>query len=94
VEDDIGVRTIMEELLSAVATPSPELSCASVTILHAFCDQTHADYSDYLPQLFRGLIALFTRSEERVLLASWNCLHAITKVLSSAGCTIREEQII
>ncbi|KAJ8312745.1 hypothetical protein KUTeg_010118 [Tegillarca granosa] len=81
VTDPEGVRTIMEELLSAANTSSADLCSSAVTILHAFCEGTSADYSDYLPQLFRGLIGLFVRTDEKVLHASWNCLNAITKKL-------------
>ncbi|KAL3857310.1 hypothetical protein ACJMK2_011991 [Sinanodonta woodiana] len=79
VDDDFGVRTIMEELLTASNTPTPDLCRAAVSILQSFCENTKADYADYLPQIFRGLIALFTRSEPEVLDASWECLSAVTK---------------
>ena len=80
VEDDKGVQTIMEELLSSSHSPDPALCRASVSILWAFCEHTRTDYEDYLQQLFRGLIAIFVREEEEVLLAAWECLNAITKV--------------
>ncbi|XP_069136043.1 stalled ribosome sensor GCN1-like [Argopecten irradians] len=81
VQDDRGVRTIMEELLAAIKNPSPDLCCAAVTILQAFCDKTQTDYSDYRSDLFRGLIASFVRKESKVLLASWECLNTVTKKL-------------
>ena len=80
VEDDFGVRTIMEELLSASASKEADRCRASLTILHAFCENTRIDYDEFLPQLFRGLIGQFVRKEEPVLLAAWECLNAITKV--------------
>ena len=80
VTDDIGVRTIMEELLSGSQSKVSAECRASVLILHAFCESTKAEYDDYLPQLFKGLIGLFVRSEQEVLIASWECLNAITKV--------------
>ena len=80
VVDDMGVRTIMQELLSSANTSSASQCWAAVSMLHAFCDKTEADYSDYLPQLFRGLIGLFVKTHEKVLHASWDCLNAITKV--------------
>ena len=73
----------MEELLSGSQSKDPSECRASVLILHAFCENTRADYKDYLPQLFKGLIGLFVRSEEEVLVASWECLNAVTKVGSS-----------
>ncbi|XP_060079689.1 stalled ribosome sensor GCN1-like [Ylistrum balloti] len=81
VQDDRGVRTIMEELLAAIKNPSPDLCCAAVVILQAFCDKTQTDYSDYRTDLFRGLIASFVRKESKVLLASWECLNTVTKKL-------------
>lgn len=83
VNDDVGVRIIMQELLTASQCPGASECWSAVAILHTFCEKSSADYSDYLPQLFRGLIALFTRSSERVLYAAWDCLNAITKVKKS-----------
>lgn len=87
VTDDVGVRTIMDDLLSSCHNPEPSIRCAAVTILKAFCEQTKVDYTDYVPQLFRGLIHLLTDSDEKVLHASWDCLNAITKV-SAALCIV------
>ncbi|KAH3887161.1 hypothetical protein DPMN_011177 [Dreissena polymorpha] len=80
VEDDAGVRTIMEELLSASKSRDSDLCRASVTILQAFCENTRVSYDEFLPQLFRSLIGLFTREDSGVLLAAWECLNVITKV--------------
>ncbi|XP_062579849.1 stalled ribosome sensor GCN1-like, partial [Saccostrea cucullata] len=83
VTDDVGVRTIMQELLSASQSPTNSECWSAVVILHTFCEKSSADYSDYLPQLFRGLIALFTRSSDRVLHAAWDCLNAVTKKIDA-----------
>ena len=81
VEDEMGVRTIMEDLLSVVTHNTDAPVCtAGVLILHTFCANTTEDVSDYLPQLFRGLIGLFARTDERLILSAWNCLDAIAKV--------------
>ena len=80
VTDDIGVRTVMDDLLASCNHQQAVLRCAAVTILKAFCEQTRVDYSDYVPQLFRGLIHLFTDTDTKVLHASWDCLNAVTKV--------------
>nr|XP_022338883.1 eIF-2-alpha kinase activator GCN1-like [Crassostrea virginica] len=79
VHDDVGVRTVMQELLAASQSPTASECWSAVVILHTFCEKTSADYSDYLPQLFRGLIGLFTNSSEKVLHAAWDCLNAVTK---------------
>ena len=81
VTDDIGVRTIMEDLLStinAATADSTTESWAAVTMLQAFCSHTTADYSEYLPLLFRGLIQLFVHTDPPLLLAAWTCLDSIT----------------
>lgn len=81
VEDELGVRTVMEDLLSVITHNTEAPVCtAAVLILNTFCANTTVDVSEYLPQLFRGLIGLFARSDERLLNAAWNCLDAITKV--------------
>ncbi len=80
VSDDVGVRTVMDELLMATQNDTASLRCAAVIILHSYCQQTRGDYSEYVPQLFRGLLMLFTDTDPRVLHASWDCLNAVTKV--------------
>ena len=57
------------------------VSRAAVAILFSFCSNTRADYSDYVPQLLRGLIQLFTHTDEEMLKMAWNTLNAVTKVL-------------
>ncbi|KAH9524200.1 translational activator of GCN4 [Bulinus truncatus] len=80
VEDDLGVRTVMEDLLSVITHNSDAAVCtAAVLILNMFCANSSDVVTEYFPQLFRGLIGLFVRSDERLLLAGWNCLDAITK---------------
>ncbi|XP_005111057.1 eIF-2-alpha kinase activator GCN1 [Aplysia californica] len=80
VEDDMGVRTVMEELLSVIThNPDAGVCTAAVLILHSFCANTAVDVSEYLPQLFRALIGLFARTDDRLLMAAWSCLDAITK---------------
>lgn len=83
VRDDTGVRIIITELLSASSQKEPKLCWAAITMLHQFCDNTEVDYSDYRIQLFRGLIGLFIRHDDKILLASWECLSAVTKKLDA-----------
>ena len=80
--DDAGTKILMDELLMAMnSAENTSLHCAAVTILHTYCAHTKSDYSDYLPLLFRGILRLFTYTDEHVLSASWMCLNAITKVI-------------
>lgn len=87
VTDEIGVRTIMEDLLSNINNAVPDnakQSWAVVTMLQTFCSSTSADFSEYIPQLFRGLIQLFVQTDEQLLLAAWSCLDAITKKMDTS----------
>ena len=56
----------------------------AVTLLHAFCEQSKTDYSEYVPQLLRSLLLLFTDSEPGVLTEAWAGLAAVTKTLDPA----------
>ena len=54
-----------------------------MSLLHTFCQETKADYSQFIPALFRGIIHLMNDSDELVVDMSWNALSAVTKVTSS-----------
>ncbi|CAH1802155.1 unnamed protein product [Owenia fusiformis] len=84
VSSDAGLRYVMDELLAATNTSNMLMCASAVTILYSYTSKTKADYSDYIPQLLRCLLHLYTKSDERVLEASWNCLNAITKSLDAA----------
>ncbi|KAI0222671.1 eIF-2-alpha kinase activator GCN1 [Lamellibrachia satsuma] len=85
IADDAGTKILMDELLMAMnSTENTTLHCASVTIMHTYCAHTKSDYSDYMPLLFRGILRLFTYTDEHVLNASWMCLNAITKKLGNS----------
>lgn len=60
------------------------MSRASVALLLAFCSNTRADYSDYVPQLLRGLIHLFTHTDDEIIKTAWLALSAVTKVIYTA----------
>ena len=86
--DEVGVRVVMDELLAATVKDQAGLRCAAVTILHSYCELTKADYAEYVPQLFRGLLHLFTDTDDRVLHASWDCLNAVIKVCDMSVCKV------
>jgi len=81
VTDDIGVHTVIDFLLSSMTSSS---SCtqrwAAVVILQSFCERSRTDFTDYIPQLLRGVIHMTVDTDHRVLLAAWDCLDSITKV--------------
>ncbi|KAB7504018.1 eIF-2-alpha kinase activator GCN1 [Armadillidium nasatum] len=84
VNDDMGVNTIVDEFLTYSKSKNTETSRAAVSLLYAFCSNTRADYSDYAPQLIRGLIQLLVSSDQVTLQTAWEALNAVTKSLDSA----------
>ena len=63
-DTDVGLSIVMEELLTGCKAKDIGLKRAAVTLLHAFCAQTKADYSQYVPQLIRATIMLFTEEDQ------------------------------
>lgn len=80
VTEDAGVRAIMDQLMEVARSDDVGLRRAACTLLCAFCSHTKADYSQYVPQLLRGLIHLLIDSDPQVLQISWEALNAVTKV--------------
>lgn len=80
VADEVGIRAIMDQLMEVTRSEKVEMRRAAVTLLCAFCSHSRADYSQYVPQLLRGLIHLFTDSDREVLQTSWETLSAVTRV--------------
>lgn len=64
VTDEAGIRTIVDQLMENTRSEKVELRRSAATLLCAFCGNTRADYSQYVPQLLRGLIHLFTDSDK------------------------------
>ncbi|XP_046621828.1 eIF-2-alpha kinase activator GCN1 isoform X1 [Neodiprion virginianus] len=83
VTDEVGVRTVMDQLMEATRSEDPSRRRSAATLLCAFCRDSRADYSQYVPQLLRGLIHLFTDDDKDVLQMSWEALTAVTKTLGS-----------
>lgn len=81
VEDDVGIRTIVDELMAASKDPRPGMRRASIALLHTFCEKTKTDYSQFIPALLRGIINLMNDSDDLVVDMSWNALNAVTKRL-------------
>lgn len=84
VVDDVGVRTVLTELLGAMNGQKPALRYASVTILQSYCDQTRVDYTDHVPTLMNSLIHLTIDTNVKILNASWDCLNTIIKKLDAS----------
>lgn len=81
VTDELGIRTIMDQLMESTRSEKTEVRRSAVTLLYCFCRHTHADYSQYVTQLLRGLIHLFTDDNREVLQMAWEALNAVTKVV-------------
>lgn len=83
ITDETGVRTVMDQLMEATKLEDTSRRRGAATLLCAFCRDTRADYHQYVPQLLRGLIHLFTDDDKEVLQKSWEALSAVTKTLDS-----------
>jgi len=84
VEDEQGLSVVMDILLEYCRSADPVTRRGAVTLLHAFCERTKVDYSEYVPQLLRALILLFTDTEPGVLAEAWAALNSVTKTLDAA----------
>ena len=79
--DEAGVRIVMDQLMDATKSEDVSKRRGAATLLCVFCKDTRADYSQYVPQLLRGLIHLFTDDDKDVLQMSWEALTAVSKVI-------------
>uniref|UniRef100_A0A7G3AWK1 Putative translational activator gcn1 n=1 Tax=Lutzomyia longipalpis TaxID=7200 RepID=A0A7G3AWK1_LUTLO len=84
VSDEVGVRTIMDTLMVSTKSNQTDVRRAAATLLCAFCTHSPGDYSQYVPQLLRGLLQLLADTDRDVLQRSWEALNAVTKTLDSA----------
>merc|ERR1719481_1718215 len=85
IQDEAGLSHVMEIILENCRSKDAVTRRGAVTLLYAFCDQTKIDFSEYVPQLIRSLILLFTDTDQGVLTEAWNALNAVTKTLDTAG---------
>lgn len=88
VEDDLGQRIIIEDLLEASRGSNPGMRQAAVTILNGYFARTRLDYSAHTRILLSGLIRLLNDSNPEVLVQSWDTIHSITKVTQSLPHTL------
>ncbi|XP_076586806.1 stalled ribosome sensor GCN1 [Chaetodon auriga] len=85
VEDEVGQRIIIEDLLEATRGTDPGLRQAAVTILNAYFARTRLDYSAHTRTLLSGLIRLLNDSNPDVLSQSWDTINSITKKLDASS---------
>ncbi|XP_062854960.1 stalled ribosome sensor GCN1 [Trichomycterus rosablanca] len=85
VEDEVGQRIIIEDLLEATRGADAGLREASVTILNAYFARTRLDYSAHMRTLLSGLIRLLNDSSPEVLIQSWDTINSMTKKLDAGS---------
>uniref|UniRef100_A0A7N8Y6V6 GCN1 activator of EIF2AK4 n=1 Tax=Mastacembelus armatus TaxID=205130 RepID=A0A7N8Y6V6_9TELE len=85
VEDEVGQRIIIEDLLEATRGANPGLRQAAVTILNGYFARTRLDYSTHTRMLLSGLIRLLNDSSPEVLSQSWDTINSITKKLDASS---------
>uniref|UniRef100_A0A672G9N7 GCN1 activator of EIF2AK4 n=1 Tax=Salarias fasciatus TaxID=181472 RepID=A0A672G9N7_SALFA len=85
VEDEVGQRIIIEDLLEATRGSDPGHRQAAVTILNAYFARTRLDYSAHTRTLLSGLIRLLNDPNPEVLSQSWDTINSITKKLDASS---------
>uniref|UniRef100_A0AAX7TIT7 TOG domain-containing protein n=1 Tax=Astatotilapia calliptera TaxID=8154 RepID=A0AAX7TIT7_ASTCA len=85
VEDEVGQRIIIEDLLEATRGTDPGLRQAAITILNAYFARTRLDYSAHTRTLLSGVIRLLNDSNPEVLSQSWDTINSITKKLDASS---------
>uniref|UniRef100_A0A8D3CW43 GCN1 activator of EIF2AK4 n=1 Tax=Scophthalmus maximus TaxID=52904 RepID=A0A8D3CW43_SCOMX len=85
VEDEVGQRIIIEDLLEATRGADPGLRQAAVTILNAYFARTRLDYSSHTRTLLSGLIRLLNDSNPDVLSQSWDTINSIIKKVDASS---------
>ncbi|KAJ3604484.1 hypothetical protein NHX12_029224 [Muraenolepis orangiensis] len=85
VEDEVGQRIIIDDLLEATRGSDPGLRQAAITILNGYFARTRLDYSAHTRNLLAGLIRLLNDSNPEVLVQSWDTISSITKKLDASS---------
>uniref|UniRef100_A0A1B0AHF4 TOG domain-containing protein n=1 Tax=Glossina pallidipes TaxID=7398 RepID=A0A1B0AHF4_GLOPL len=84
VSDEVGIRTVMDTLMTYAKSDNLITRKSSASLLSAFCMHTPGDYSQYVPQLLRCLLRLMAEQDRDILQRSWDALNAVVKGLDSA----------
>ncbi|XP_053558036.1 eIF-2-alpha kinase activator GCN1 [Bombina bombina] len=85
VEDDVGQRIVIDDLLEATRSSDVGMRQAAAIILNMYCAKTKGDYSAHLKSLVSGLLRLFNDNHSVVLNESWDALNSITKKLDAGS---------
>ena len=82
VNDDLGIRSNVDYLLEGTKSQDVKVRRAAVMLIHAYSCQAR-NISPYVSSLLRGLIFLFTDTQEDVLSLVWEAINSITKSLDT-----------
>ncbi|XP_077457109.1 stalled ribosome sensor GCN1 [Stigmatopora argus] len=85
VDDEVGQRIIIDDLLEATRSSDSGLRQAGVTILNAYFARTRLDYSAHTRNLLSGLIRLLSDTNTAILFQSWDTINSITKKLDASS---------
>ncbi|MGH0178528.1 UNVERIFIED_CONTAM: hypothetical protein FKN15_077595 [Acipenser sinensis] len=85
VEDEVGQRIIIEDLLEASRSADVGMRRAAATLLNGYVSKTKADHSTHTRSLVSGLVRLFNDGDSAVLNESWDALSSITKKLDAGS---------
>ncbi|XP_072770375.1 stalled ribosome sensor GCN1-like [Nerophis lumbriciformis] len=85
VDDDMGQRIIIDDLLEATRNTDPGLRQAAATILNGYFARTRLDYSAHTRNLLSGLIRLLNDPNTEILTQSWDTINSITRKLDASS---------
>ncbi|XP_051924087.1 eIF-2-alpha kinase activator GCN1 [Hippocampus zosterae] len=85
VDDEVGQRIIIDDLLEATRNSDAGLRQAAVTMLNAYFARTRLDYSAHTRNLLSGLMHLLNDTNQEVLSQSWDTINSITKKLDASS---------
>lgn len=84
--DEMGTQTVLDELLHATKhTNDPSIKRSAVLLLNGFCHQARM-MPVHTSQILRGLIALYTVEDQRILEPAWDAINCLTMNMDSSAC--------
>lgn len=79
VSDEVGVRIVVDTLLDAAKSTDLQTKKAASQLLCAFCTHSPGDYSQYVPQMLRGLLRLLADEDRDVSESNFKALSDFNK---------------
>lgn len=85
VQEESSVQTLVDYLLGVCKQPKNTSNrYAAALLLQSYCASTKCALTPFVPQLLRGLIALFVCDEPNLLNVCWDALQAVVKAVPKA----------